>query len=64
MSAIITAVGETARVRHPDPSRTTAKFLWEAAQSALKEAGLAPGAIDGLAVASFTLEPDRAIDLA
>nr|WP_242702481.1 thiolase family protein [Achromobacter sp. SD115] len=36
----------------------------EAITQALRSAGLAPDRVDGLGVASFTLRPDRAIDLA
>ena len=39
-------------------------MLADAARRALRDAGIAPGAIDGLGVASFTLAPDHAIDLA
>ncbi len=39
-------------------------MLVDAAQRALADAGLAPGDIDGLGVASFSLAPDHAIDLA
>lgn len=64
MSAVVIAIGETPRVRHPEASRVTLTFLRDAAQLALHDAGLAVTDIDGLAVASFSLEPDRAIDLA
>ena len=64
MSALIVAIGETPRVRHPDPSQNTMSFIRGAAQLALRDAGLAVTDIDGLAVGSFSLGPDHAIDLA
>ena len=39
-------------------------MLAGAARRALRNAGLTPSAIDGLAVASFSLAPDHAVDLA
>ncbi len=39
-------------------------MLVDAARRALADAGLAPADIDGLGVASFSLAPDHAIDLA
>ena len=62
--AHIVGIGETARLRHPDPAQTTPALLRDAALLALRDAGLAPSDIDGLAVASFSLAPDRAVDLA
>jgi acetyl-CoA acetyltransferase len=64
LSALITAIGQTPRVRHPDPSQNTMTFLRDAAQLALSDAGLGVKDIDGLAVASFSLGPDHAVDLA
>ena len=62
--AWITGVGQTPYMRRPDPGLTTQALLAHAAEAALNEAGLLASDIDGLAVASFTLAPDRAIDLA
>lgn len=64
MSALIVAIGETPRVRHPDPSQNTMTFIRDAGQLALRDAGMTVKDIDGLAVASFSLGPDHAIDLA
>lgn len=68
MSAVrgpgIVGVGETPSLRHPGPGTSTAGLLAEAIAQALRSAGLEPGDVDGLGVASFTLRPDRAIDLA
>jgi 3-oxoacyl-[acyl-carrier-protein] synthase III len=62
--AVITAAAEATYTRHPRPDQTTSWFLAQAAYAALAEADLAPGAVDGLAVSSFSLAPDHAIDLA
>ncbi|CAB3851758.1 hypothetical protein LMG3410_01811 [Achromobacter aegrifaciens] len=60
----IVGVGETPSLRHPGPGTSTAGLMAEAIAQALRGAGLMPGDVDGLGVASFTLRPDRAIDLA
>ncbi|MGV2864113.1 thiolase family protein [Achromobacter sp. AGC39] len=60
----IVAVGETPALRHPEPGCTTAGLMAQAIGQALRHAGLTPAQVDGLGVASFTLRPDRAIDLA
>lgn len=62
--AAIVGAAETPYVRHPDASLTTAGVLARAARLALEDAGLAPSEVHGLGVASFSLAPDRAIDLA
>src|SRR5262249_20847798 len=64
LSSYIVGIGETARVRHPDPSQTTLTFMRDAALAAMHDAGMRLQDIDGLAVASFALEPDRAVDVA
>jgi acetyl-CoA acetyltransferase len=63
-AAVLTGVGQTPAVRHPRPEDTTARLLARAVRQALEDAGLRPADVDGLAVASFTLVPDHAIDLA
>lgn len=64
MSVSIVGIGETARIRHPAPAHNAQMYMREAVQLAIRDAGLTLADIDGLAVASFSLEPDRAIDLA
>ncbi len=64
MPAVIVAAAEAPYTRHPQPHETTPWFLAQAGLRALKEAGLAPRAVDGLAVSSFSLAPDHAVDLA
>lgn len=60
----IVAVGETPALRHPESTCTTAGLMAQAIGQALRRVGIAPAQVDGLGVASFTLRPDRAIDLA
>ncbi len=62
--ARITGTGETVYQRHPEAGTSTPRLLAEAARLALDDAGLRAQDVDGLGVASFTLGPDRAIDLA
>jgi acetyl-CoA acetyltransferase len=64
VSGFVVGIGETPRLRHPDASLTTAMLMRDALQLALRDADLGLQDIDGLAVASFSLEPDRAIDFA
>ena len=62
--AVIAGAIEVAYARRPDPATTTETLLAEAVARALAETGLERREVDGLAVASFTLPPDHAIDLA
>lgn len=64
MSAYIIGTGQSAYTRKPAHGTTTPEVLTQATQSALSDAGLNIADIDGLGVASFTLGPDHAIDLA
>ncbi|SIT30639.1 thiolase family protein [Achromobacter sp. MFA1 R4] len=59
----VVGVGETPSLRHPGPDCSTAALMAQAIREALASAGLTPAQVDGLGVASFTLRPDRAIDL-
>lgn len=63
-TAALAGSGESPYQRHPPPGTTTAQVLARAALDALDNAGLDARQIDGLAVSSFTLAPDHAIDLA
>ena len=47
-----------------NPVRSTHTFIRDAVVAALKDAALDAGEIDGMAVASFSLAPDTAVDLA
>ncbi len=62
--AVIAGAGEAPYNRHPPRGTTTESLLSRAAQRALRNAGLEARAIDGFAVASFSLAPDHAVDLA
>jgi acetyl-CoA acetyltransferase len=60
----IVGAGETAYRRRPGSEVTSLRLLAEAARLALDDAGMVPEDVDGLGVSSFSLAPDRAIDLA
>jgi acetyl-CoA acetyltransferase len=62
--ARIIGCGECAYTRHPPAGATTGSVLAQAAWRALEDAGMDAKELDGLAVSSFSLEPDHAIDLA
>lgn len=64
MTTSIIGAGQSPYTRHPEPGLTTPKVLAGAALAALADAGLTPADVDGLAVSSFTLGPDHAVDLA
>jgi acetyl-CoA acetyltransferase len=61
---LIASAFETAYTRHPDESQTTERLIADACVGALAEARLSREDVDGLAVSSFSLKPDHAIDLA
>jgi len=64
-TAVIAGAAESPYTRHPDPATTTTEsLLADAFLRALAVAGVERGEVDGLGVASFTLGPDHAIDLA
>lgn len=64
MSAAIIATGQSKYTRHPEPGEDVFSFMREAIIAALADAGMDAGELDGMAVASFSLAPDCAIDLA
>jgi acetyl-CoA acetyltransferase len=61
---MIVGAAETPYSRHPPESTTTAQVLADATERALKDANMKAADLDGLAVSSFSLEPDHAIDMA
>jgi acetyl-CoA acetyltransferase len=63
-NAAIVGTGQSAYTRRPEPGQTALTFMRDAAMAALQDAGLRPNDIQGLAVASFSLAPDAAVDLA
>src|SRR5699024_1544111 len=64
LTAYIIGTGQSAYARKALAETTTEKILAQATQAALADADLTVTDIDGLGVASFTLDPDHAIDLA
>ena len=63
-SARIVGAAESPYTRRPADNVTTESLLADAFVRALAAAGVERSDVDGLGVASFTLAPDRAIDLA
>lgn len=64
-TAVISGAAESPYTRHPDPATTTTEsLLTDAFLRVLAHAGIDRRDVDGLGVASFTLRPDHAIDLA
>ena len=63
-NAAIIGVGQSAYTRRPDPGQSTHTFIRDAVVAALKDAEIDAREIDGMALASFSLAPDAAVDLA
>lgn len=63
-AAAIVGAFEAPYSRHAPAGRDTTALLCEAIRGALADAGTEIGEVDGLGVASFSLSPDHAIDLA
>jgi hypothetical protein len=64
LNAAIVAVGQSNYLRHPTPEQTTHTFIRDAVAALIADAGIRARDIDGIAVASFSLAPDAAVDLA
>jgi acetyl-CoA acetyltransferase len=62
--AVIAGCGESPYTRHPSEGTTTSQVLADAGARALASANLEASELDGLAVSSFSLSPDHAVDLA
>jgi len=62
--AAIIGVGQSAYTRRPEPGQTVLTFMRDAVVAALKDAEVDAKDIQGMAVASFSLAPDAAVDLA
>jgi acetyl-CoA acetyltransferase len=60
---LLVGAAETPYTRRTE-GETTRSLLGQVAKSALEDAGLEPADVDGLGVASFSLAPDKAVDLA
>lgn len=63
-NAAIIGVGQSAYTRRPEPGQTALHFMRDAMVAALKDAAVDARDVDGLAVSSFSLAPDAAVDLA
>lgn len=61
---LILGIGQSPYLKRPDSSYSTIDTLAEATKLAIADSGLSLHEIDGLAVSSFTLKPDQAIDVA
>jgi acetyl-CoA acetyltransferase len=64
MSAVIIGTGEAGYTRYPEPGQNTHTFLRDAVAMAIRDANLTLSDVDGLAISSFSMEPDKAIDMA
>ena len=65
VEAVIAGAAESPYTRHPDPTVTTTEsLLADAFLRVLAQTEIRHEEVDGLGVASFTLTPDHAIDLA
>ena len=62
--AAIIGVGQSTYTRRPRPEQSTHTFMRDAILAALADAEIDAGEVDGMAVASFSLAPDAAVDLA
>ncbi len=62
--AVIVGAATSPYTRHPPEGTTTGSVLADAFVRVLEQTGIRRDEVDGLGVASFTLVPDRAIDLA
>ena len=63
-NAAIIGVGQSQYVRRPEPGQTTHTFILDAVIAALRDAEIDASDIQGMAVTSFSLAPDTAVDLA
>ncbi len=64
MNAAIIGVGQSKFTRHALPGESTLTYLRDAVVAVLADAQMKLSDIDGLAVTSFSLTPDCAVDLA
>src|SRR5215475_15241340 len=62
-NAAIIGTGQSAYTRHPQLGQSVHTFMRDAVVAALGDADIDARDIDGLAVASFSLAPDTAVDL-
>ena len=60
----IIGVGQSIYTRHPNNEQTVQNLMKDAVLDVLEDANLKLKEIDGLAIASFSIAPDSAIDIA
>jgi|TARA_B110000438_G_C15808442_1_gene648512 acetyl-CoA acetyltransferase len=60
----IVGIGQSIYTRHPGEDQTVHNLMRDATSNALRDANLDLKDIDGLAIASFSISPDSAIDIA
>ena len=60
----IIGVGQSIYTRHPNDEQTVQNLMKDAVLDVLEDANLKLKEIDGLAIASFSIAPDSAIDIA
>jgi acetyl-CoA acetyltransferase len=64
MKAAIIGVGQSQYTRRPESGQSTHTFIRDAVVAALRDAEIDARDVDGMAVSSFSLAPDTAVDLA
>jgi acetyl-CoA acetyltransferase len=64
MKAAIIGVGQSVYTRRPEAGQNTHTFIRDAVVAAVRDAEIDAKEIDGMAVTSFSLAPDTAVDLA
>jgi len=64
MRPAIIAIGQSIYTRHPNENQNTRTLIRDAIISAVQDSGLKLSEIDGLAITSFSIAPDSAIDIA
>src|ERR1700730_5529416 len=62
--AAVIGVGQSAYTRRPEPGQSRHSFIRDSVVAALAGAGIDAREIDGMALASFSIAPDAAIDVA
>ena len=64
MNAAIIGTGQSIYTRRPDAGQSTHTFIRDAVVAALADAEIDAREVDGMAVTSFSLAPDTAVDIA
>jgi acetyl-CoA acetyltransferase len=64
MTPAVIGIHELPNTRHPEPDATTYTYIADALSGALEDAQLRLSDVDGLGMVVFSLDPDKAADLA